>query len=353
MVRTLPILLCGLSLSGGPLGCTSVQPGARIAVSQPTPAPPARVAAQPSAFASGGSASNAARPHASTDVAAGKLVLSIPVSVDTRRSGEVRVVYRDAAKEAEGVRGFVVLSDERIVILDGENERLLVFQHGVQQLELALDNSTYEEPVFLSEDRIALLDRVHTKGIAVWNLSGKLERRSALDSAVDWSSVRQLTPRPDGIWAEYTGGKMLRLLRADGSVDTEHTQLQGFLTGDGNRLVTWANPRPSKELKFSSTPRAGGAATFEHRFAAAQRENAGEWASDASGKLYLVIYTQAAGKAVQLLRVYSARLELQRELVLEAGDGEQTPPTRRLFVTADGRAYWASFAGQQLRILRY
>jgi hypothetical protein len=299
------------------------------------------------------SASNAVPPKVSSGVAAGELVLSIPVSSALGRSGEVRVVYRDAAKEAEGVRGFVVLSDERIVILDGENQRLLVFQHGVQQLKLALDSATYDEPTFLGEDRIALLDRVRTKAIAIWDSRGTLERRSALDSAVDWSSVRQFTSRPDGIWAEYKGDKMLRLLHADGSVDTEHTQLDGFLTGDGKRLVTLTNARPFKELRFSSTPRAGGTPTFKRSFTAAQPEHAGDWASDASGNLYLVIYTQAAGKEVQLLRVYSDSLELQREIELEAGDGEQTPPTQRLFVTADGRAYWAAFEARRLRILRY
>jgi hypothetical protein len=269
------------------------------------------------------------------------------------RPGEVRVVYRDEAKEAEGVRAFGVLADERIMILDGANQRLLVFQRGVQQLNLALDSTTYDELAFLSEDRVALLDRGKTRGVAVWNSNGKLERRSALDGAVEWSSVNYLMSRPDGIWAQYTGGQMLRVLQADGSAEAVRAQLSGFLMGDGKRLIALDNPPPFRTLKLSSTPRGGSAPTVERSFTATRREQAGEWASDASGKLYLVVYAEQGGKEQLLLRVYSDSLELQREMALSAGDLEQTPPTRRLFVTADGRAYWASFAEQKLRIERY
>lgn len=263
--------------------------------------------------------------------------------------GQVGLVQEDEAPVI-GPMSFAVRGALSIV-LDQSNSRLQGFRKDRFEFEVPLDLATYEDVVFFDAERVVLLNRQGLGSVVLMNLDGTIENRVQLVGLGIGSagSVAHLAPRSDGVWVEYRD-HMVRVLREDGSEDTERRSSQAYLLADNEfQLYTETGERTLylEKLKRSSSP----VTTKRYEYADYVSRTL-TVDSDAAGKIYIVLGMGEGGNYRTELHQFSADLAQERTVPL-TDDVPGDATFRSLVVTPEGSIYRMIQDGDQIRIRKY
>lgn len=316
-----------------------------------TPAPPPRA---PAPFAASAAAIASASTSASVTPAANALLRFTETLVLRARigprPGQIGLSTLDASAAPAG---FAVLPEDRLVVLDRDNQRLQFFKSGKFERVLPLDLPTYDDIVKCAKGRLALLDRQREGTLLVLSYDGTVDKRLPLvgEGLTEAGAATGLVVRSDGLWLE-TPPNLLRLLLPDGSPDGARKLVRGPTTADGSEILDVVE---KKGLLVLSKRNQSGVVRIsaEHALPAKARWNGGA-ESDRSGNVYVSVSAPGSRKELrQTLFMFGADLEKIGELTLDTADSPGAVNRRRLVIDDNGDLYWMSWTRTEIRVWRH
>ena len=249
--------------------------------------------------------------------------------------------------------GFAVLPEERILLLDQENQRLQVFKSGKFERVVPLDLTTYEDVVRWGKDRIALLDRQRTGTLLVLTYDGTVEKRMALvgQGLTEAAAAESLVVRSDGLWVAVPPN-LMRFLMPDGSEDDSRKLVRGPTTTDGSEIVDVAEKKGL--LVLSKRSQSGVVRISDEHPLPPKARLSGDRESDRAGNIYVGVSGRGARNETRsLLYVFDADLKKLGEVALDVGDTQGAVSSRKLVIDDNGDVYWMNWTRSEIKIWRY